>query len=114
MTPQQKQFTAWLAEHRLPVPIVEHHFHPKRMWRFDYAWPSSLIALEVEGGIFGATAANGRRYKGAHASISGMLRDISKYNDTAVHGWRVLRVVPDELFTQGTIDMLVDVVGREA
>lgn len=110
MTPQQKQFTAWLAEHRLPVPVVEHEFHPKRGFRFDYAWPHSMIALEVEGGIFGGKAANGRRYKGAHSSISGMLRDIEKYNGAAVHGWRVLRVTPDQLFTQGTVDMLRDVL----
>ena len=34
-------------------------------------------------------------------------------NQAAVLGWRVLRVTPDQLFTQNTIDMLVDVVGRE-
>ena len=70
-----------------------------------------MIALEVEGGVYGGKASNGRRYKGAHASISGMLRDIEKYNQAAVCGWRVLRVTPDQLFTQRTVDMLVDVLG---
>ncbi len=69
-----------------------------------------MIALEVEGGVYGGKALNGRRYKGAHSSISGMLRDLEKYNQAAVCGWRVLRVTPDKLFTQGTVDMLVDVL----
>ena len=112
MTPQQKYFAAWAGEHGLPAPVFEHRFEPKRMFRFDYAWPAYMIALEVEGGIFGGTAANGRRYKGAHSSISGMLRDLEKYNAAAVLGWRVLRVTPDQLFTQSTANMLVDVVGR--
>ena len=72
-----------------------------------------MIALEIEGGIFGGKEANGRRYKGAHSSVTGMLRDIEKYNAAAVLGWRVLRVTPEQLFTQSTVDMLVDVVGRE-
>ena len=59
-----------------------------------------MIALEIEGGIFGGKEANGRRYKGAHSSVTGMLRDIEKYNAAAVLGWRVLRVTPDQLFSQ--------------
>ena len=113
MTSEQKQFTAWIKEHRLPEPVCEHQFNPDRKFRFDYAWPGDMIALEVEGGIYGGSAANGRRYKGAHSSISGMLRDIEKYNLAACNGWRVLRVPPDQLFSQTTFNMLADVVSRE-
>ncbi|BBU05363.1 hypothetical protein [Aeromonas veronii] len=34
-----------------PDPATELLFHPKRKWRFDYAWPTRMIALEVHGGI---------------------------------------------------------------
>lgn len=95
------------------MPVVEFEFHPEHKYRFDYCWPAVKVALEVEGGLFGGKDAKGRQYKGAHSSISGMLRDLAKYNGAAIHGWRVLRVTPDQLFTQGTVDMLVAVLGRQ-
>jgi len=35
----------------LPDPITELVFHPKRKWRFDYAWEEQKLALEIHGGI---------------------------------------------------------------
>lgn len=61
---------------------TEHRFHPKRRWRFDFAWPSRMVALEVEGGTY----AGGRHTRGA-----GYAADIEKYNEAALCGWRVLR-----------------------
>ena len=29
----------------------EFKFHPKRKWRFDYAFPFLMIAVEVDGGV---------------------------------------------------------------
>lgn len=46
------------------------------------------------------------QYKGAHASVEGILRDIQKYNEAQLAGWKVMRVLPSELFTQSTIDLL--------
>ena len=34
-----------------PDPATELLFHPKRKWRFDYAWEEQKLALEVHGGI---------------------------------------------------------------
>lgn len=61
---------------------MEHRFHPSRRWKFDFAWPSRLLALEVEGGTY----AGGRHTRGA-----GYGKDIEKYNEAALCGWRVLR-----------------------
>ena len=37
------------AEAQLGVePVKEYLFHSTRKWRFDYAFPDSKIALEVE------------------------------------------------------------------
>ena len=30
-------------------PEREYRFHPIRRWRFDFAWPDQLIAVEVDG-----------------------------------------------------------------
>lgn len=63
-------------------------FHPDRKWRFDFAIPAHKIAIEYEGGIF-------RQYEGgqgAHGSAEAFTRDMDKYNEATILGWRVLRI----------------------
>jgi very-short-patch-repair endonuclease len=90
-------FTAFLRSEGLPAPIAEHRFHAVRKWRFDYAWPSQSVALEVEGGVW---------TRGRHVRPAGYLADMEKYNAAATSGWRVLRVEPSTLLTTATIKML--------
>lgn len=71
----------------LPSPIREFPFaFPARKWRFDFAWPDRLIALEVEGGTWVA---------GAHSRGRHFEADCIKYAEAAIRGWRVLRVTTD-------------------
>src|SRR6187551_2874790 len=35
---------------RIAEPVPEHRFHPTRKWRFDYAFPIAMLAVEIEGG----------------------------------------------------------------
>jgi len=63
--------------------VREYRFHPSRRWRFDFAWPDHMLAVEVEGGVW----VQGRHNRGA-----GFLADMEKYNEAAIRGWRVLRV----------------------
>ena len=72
----------------LPVPEREYRFHPKRRWRFDYAWPDKKIAVEVEGGTW---------IYGRHNHPSGFLKDIEKYNSAVILGWRILRYTPQQI-----------------
>lgn len=81
-------FFAMLKRSRLSMPETEYQFHDKRLWRFDYAWPSYKIAVEVEGGIW---------TQGRHTRGKGVLGDMQKYNAAAVLGWRLLRCTPDQL-----------------
>ena len=76
----------------LPEPVKEYRFHAVRKWRFDYAFPALMIALEVEGGVW----TGGRHTRGA-----GYLGDVDKYNEAALLGWLVLRCTPSKLRTQG-------------
>ena len=77
--------------------VKEYRFHPKRKWRFDYAFPAVKLALEVEGGVW---------TRGRHTRPQGFLNDIEKYNTATLLGWRVLRTTPDELYTNCTLNML--------
>jgi len=63
-------------------PVKEHRFHPKRRWRFDFAWPDLMLAVEVEG--HGGA-------KSRHTSFTGFQNDCTKYNEACLLGWRVLR-----------------------
>jgi len=66
----------------------EFAFHPKRGWRFDFAWPNERVALEIEGGVFS---------RGAHARPKGIVRDIRKSTEAQLLGWIVLRVLPRDV-----------------
>lgn len=94
----------WFAGHGL-IAYPEYRFDDTRKWRFDFRMHSytfatyewDRVALEVEGGIW----TNGRHTRGA-----GFKKDMEKYNRAACLGWRILRVTPDELCMQETVDMV--------
>lgn len=67
----------------LPLPDLEHKFHPVRRWRFDMAWIARGVACEVEGGTF---------IQGRHSRGVGMDGDMQKYSEAAIDGWLVVRV----------------------
>jgi hypothetical protein len=90
-------FLALLKKEGL-VPVTEHKFHPTRKWRFDYAFPDSMVAVEVEGGVW----TGGRHTRGA-----GFIADMEKYNTALLHGWRVYRVTPKTLTSRDTITDIV-------
>lgn len=77
--------------------VKEYRFHSVRKWRFDYAIPEHLVALEVEGGVWTG---------GRHTSPKGFLGDMEKYNTATIMGWKVLRTTPDDLCTNKTLNML--------
>ena len=68
---------------QLPEPEREFRFHPVRKWRFDFAWPAQMLAVEIEGGVF---------VTGRHSRGLGMLADMEKSATAMMMGWRVLRV----------------------
>lgn len=78
-------FATLVRWHALPAPSTEYRFLPPRRWRFDFAWPGSRVAVEVEGGSWVA---------GRHTRGAGFEADCEKYNTATLAGWRVLRVTP--------------------
>lgn len=92
-----KIFIQLCGQFGIPTPVEEFKFSTERRYRSDYAWPDHMILLEQEGGIY---------TKGAHGSVSGILRDIEKYNLAATLGYRVLRVQPKDLLKASTFEMI--------
>lgn len=56
-----------------------------RKWRFDFAMPDFMTALEVEGGTWG---------RSRHTSGKGFAADCEKYNAATKQGWQVYRLIP--------------------
>lgn len=81
-------FEAYCLAHGLIDPEREVRFHPKRRWRFDFAWSAKLVALEIDGGIW----TSGRHTRGA-----GFFKDMEKLNEAVLAGWRVLRCSPEQM-----------------
>jgi very-short-patch-repair endonuclease len=81
----------------LPEPVPEHRFAAPRRWRFDWAWPEDMLALEIDGGVW---------TRGRHTRGAGFLRDVEKLNAAAIQGWSVLRTTPDKVHTQGLADVV--------
>ncbi|MDF2414514.1 hypothetical protein [Aeromonas sp. 1HA1] len=73
-----------------PDPVTELLFHPKRKWRFDYAWEEQMIAVEIHGGIHSG---------GRHTRGKGFVEDRTKMNEAALLGWTVLEVTLEHIKT---------------
>jgi very-short-patch-repair endonuclease len=69
-------------------PATEIEFHPKRKWRFDFAWVRAQEAIEIEG----VTDEGGR-----HQRKEGFRRDAEKYAAAMSLGWRVWRFTPKQI-----------------
>jgi len=68
----------------------------------DVAWPSDLVAVELEGGAYSG---------GRHTRGRGFSADCEKYSTAAAMGWRVLRFTGEQVKRQP--EMVVGLV-REA
>jgi len=76
------EFLAQVRLAGLPEPEREYRFHPTRRWKFDFCWPSKMVAVELEGGTWTG---------GRHTRPVGFEKDCEKYNEAAIMGWKVLR-----------------------
>ncbi len=81
----------------LPAPAREYRFHPRRRWRFDFAWPLYRVAVEVDGGIYS---------RGRHVRGSGFEKDAEKRNAAVIAGWQVLHFTPRQIKSGSAVRLI--------
>ena len=72
-------------------------------WRFDFAWPDKMFAVEVEG----ITASGGR-----HQRIGGFKGDLEKYHHAMQIGWTVYRTSGHLINDGRSIEIIEQLIGR--
>lgn len=77
----------------LPLPRREVLVVPDRQYRADFAWPDQMLAVEVQGGIWGQDT------KSSHAHPKAIERDAEKHSLMAVAGWRLIVVTGKHIET---------------
>jgi very-short-patch-repair endonuclease len=81
---------------------AEHRFHSERRWRFDFAWPDNLVALEIDGGLY---------VNGGHNRGSKIIDEHDKLNEAAIMGWTVLRVDPKKVRSGEALQLIKRALG---
>ncbi len=81
----QAKFSLLWEEKGLPGAdlVEEYQFCKGRMWRYDFAFPSQKLVIDIQG-----MGRGGRQ--GGHQTAEGMRNDCDKHNTATLMGYRVL------------------------
>jgi very-short-patch-repair endonuclease len=96
-----ENFISYLEKTIGQAVVSEHRFDPSRRWRFDFAIPAHKIAIEVEGGVF---------TQGRHTRGKGYINDLEKYNRATELGWCLIRITPNQKYSEKFIEQLRSMV----
>lgn len=80
MSNAEEQFLNQIRAAGIPMPVRELVFCDDREWRFDFAWPELLLAVEVNGAVYA---------RGRHARGKGLENDYRKLGEAMAMGWYV-------------------------
>lgn len=97
----EAQFMFQIRACGLPIPEREVRFHKKRRWRFDFAYPDKLLAIEIHGGVFS---------QGRHTRGTGFTKDCEKYTEAAILGWRILHFTGAQVGTGEAVGKLEEAI----
>lgn len=73
---------------------------PGRRFALDFAHLPSKTGIEINGGIWG---------KSAHSSGKGLLRDYEKTRLSALHGWLIVPLAPQQIEDE-TLDQIAQII----
>lgn len=103
MSAAEEMLVLHIRASNLPEPVREFKFHLVRKWRFDFAYPAHMLAIEVEGGVWSG---------GRHTRGKGFTEDCAKYNHATLLGWRILRFTPDTISAGEALEIIERALGR--
>lgn len=81
----------------------QYRFDETRQWRFDFAWPGYLVAVEIDGGIWSG---------GRHTRGKGFENDCEKFNEALLLGWRVFHLTP-AMITPEWVQRIAEFITKE-
>ncbi len=89
-----------LTHHKFPTFFQQYIFHATRKWRFDFAFLTHKVAIEVQG------------YGPGHTSLPGMTNDYEKHNAAVLCGWIIIYVMNHDLndHKHNTIILIKDIL----
>lgn len=87
----------------LPIPEREYKAIPGRRFRFDMAYISEKLLIEVQGGTWAG--------KPSHTSGSGIRRDCEKNNLAILNGYKVLHFTSDMIHSGEALKTIEEVLG---
>lgn len=96
-------FKLYCEAEGLPAPELEFAFCQFRNWRADFAWPEHRLILEVQGG----------HWTKGHGMGSNARGDMERQAYATLAGWRMLYVMPEQLITKRTINLVKHALGVE-
>lgn len=80
-------------------PVRQHVFHGEKLWRFDFAYPPLMLAIEVDG-------------RGRHQTDKGRTEDCDKLNAASELGWKILRYPAGRITVRKRRERIVEQIKR--
>ena len=80
--------------------LTEYIFDSERKWRLDFAWPTQLVGVEIDGFGF------------SHQAVDRLSENHEKQNAAVELGWRILRYTSKQLGSKAKVEEAVDQVCR--
>lgn len=74
-----------------------------RRYRFDFAFPTEKVAVEVQGGIWSG---------GRHTRGKGFEEERSKSAQAQILGWKYIEVTPSMIRSGEAVDLIEQALGR--
>lgn len=88
MSKLEEEFAIHLKALKVPAPIRQFRYLPKRKCQADFAWPEYKLIVEIQGGTW---------INGGHSRGTGYAKDCLKYNAAQLLGWKVLCFTCDHI-----------------
>jgi hypothetical protein len=109
----ETDFAAQIERFKLPPPVPEFKIAlcVGRQYRWDFAWPQYMLAVELHGlvvvrGYASGSVSASAIVRGGHGTVPGMIRDMDKQNTAVLLGWSQLVFAQNHVKSGAAIQVL--------